>query len=155
MLLAKIHFSWFPKWTGPCETLLSLCQQPQLFSAASYSSSPRSDCRRSSVRLASPVCTHKDDLKLLACLLDLAVGFHQDSSEASARGTLKNKSGTLQRGATPVSQTLALGVARQEGDPDLLLVKVTHTGSLPRQSQHAALKALSPLGPPAATSGKG
>ena len=45
--------------------------------------------------LTLPVCANKDDLKLLACLLDLPVGFHQDPGEASAGGALKDKIGTL------------------------------------------------------------
>lgn len=44
-----------------------------------------------------PVRTNKDDLKLLACLLDLPVGFHQDPGEAAAGWTLKDKSGNLPR----------------------------------------------------------
>lgn len=39
-----------------------------------------------------PVCANEDDLKLLACLLDLPVGFHQHSGEASAGWALKDKS---------------------------------------------------------------
>lgn len=42
-----------------------------------------------------PVCANEDDLKFLACLLDLPVGLHQDPGEASAGGALKDKIGIL------------------------------------------------------------
>lgn len=45
-------------------------------------------------RHASPVCANEDDLKFLACLLDLPVGFHQHPGEASAGWALKEKSRT-------------------------------------------------------------
>ena len=48
-----------------------------------------------------PVCTNKDDLEFLACLLDLPVGFHQDPGEASAGWTLEDTSGILQPHAVP------------------------------------------------------
>jgi hypothetical protein len=41
-----------------------------------------------------PVSANKDDLKLLACLLDFPVGLHQHSGEASTGRTLKDKSRT-------------------------------------------------------------
>lgn len=52
-----------------------------------------------------PVCTNKDDLKFLACLLDLPVRFHQDSGEASAGWALKDKSGILQRDDVAASRS--------------------------------------------------
>lgn len=61
-------------------------------------------------QLALPVRTNKDDLKFLACLLDLPVGFHQDPGEASAGWALQEERGILQPDAgsgLPISQPLA------------------------------------------------
>lgn len=49
----------------------------------------------SHVHALLPVRTDKDDLKLLACFLDLPVGFHQDPCETPAGWTLKDNARTL------------------------------------------------------------
>lgn len=61
-------------------------------------------------QLMLPVRTNKDDLKFLACLLDLPVGFHQHPGEASAGWALQEERGILQPDAEsglPISQPLA------------------------------------------------
>lgn len=58
---------------------------------------------------ALPVRTNKDDLKFLACLLDLPVGFHQDPGEASAGWTLKEESEILRFDPVPSSSPARTG----------------------------------------------